>query len=98
MEANQPLFGEKNVESNILMWLDVTVNHDMVSLLRQKVNYVKVFNDPDVCVHHIMSIKNENIFLIVSGSLGEQIVPVVHQEHQLRSIFVFCSNKSYHQQ
>ena len=42
--------------------------------------------------------KDENIFLIVSGALGSTSVPKVHPVSQINSIFVFCGNKSRHEQ
>jgi Tfp pilus assembly protein PilF len=36
--------------------------------------------------------------MIISGSFGQQIVPHVHKMSQVDSIFIFCSNKKYHEQ
>ena len=36
--------------------------------------------------------------MIISGALGQHIVPVVHNMSQVDSIFIFCSNKQYHEQ
>ena len=36
--------------------------------------------------------------MIISGSLGQHIVPRVHKMIQVDSIFIFCGNKKYHEQ
>jgi tetratricopeptide (TPR) repeat protein len=36
--------------------------------------------------------------MIISGSLGQHIVPRVHNMSQVDSIFIFCGNKQYHEQ
>ena len=40
----------------------------------------------------------EKACMIISGSLGQHIVPRVHNMSQVDSIFIFCSNKKYHEQ
>ena len=35
--------------------------------------------------------------MIVSGALGQQIVPRIHALSQIHSIFVFCQNRTYHE-
>src|ERR1700721_265239 len=36
--------------------------------------------------------------MIISGSLGQHIVPRVHNMSQVDSFFIFCDNKKYHEQ
>jgi tetratricopeptide (TPR) repeat protein len=36
--------------------------------------------------------------MIISGSLGQHIVPRVHNMSQVDSIFIFCGNKKHHEQ
>lgn len=46
--------------------------------LQQVVNIVNTFDDVDKCVDFIDNIKEEKIFMISSGTLGQEIVPIVH--------------------
>jgi tetratricopeptide (TPR) repeat protein len=41
---------------------------------------------------------NEKACMIISGALGQHIVPRVHTMSQVDSIFIFCGNKKYHEQ
>jgi hypothetical protein len=36
--------------------------------------------------------------MIISGSLGQHIVPRVHDMSQVDSIFIFCDNTQYHEE
>ena len=39
----------------------------------------------------------KRIILIVSGALGKDLVPQIHQHSNICSIFVYCGNKTLHQ-
>jgi hypothetical protein len=42
--------------------------------------------------------KDEKACMLISGSLGQHIVPQVHDMSQVDSIFIFCDNKAWHEQ
>jgi hypothetical protein len=42
--------------------------------------------------------KQDRIIFIVSGRLGQKIVPRTHQLQQVFSIYVYCSDKKRHSQ
>ena len=50
------------------------------------------------CIQFLETISNEKACMIISGSLGQHIVPQVHNMSQVDSIFIFCSDKEYHEQ
>ncbi|CAF1191529.1 unnamed protein product [Didymodactylos carnosus] len=93
---------ERNLESNTVMWLDANIdstedNRRAKARLRQTINYLRTFDDADQCVECISLVRTENIFLIVSGSLGQTVVPLIHDTRHVQSIYVFCSNKEWHE-
>ena len=45
-----------------------------------------------------MKFNDEKAFVIVSGSLGQHLVPNIHDMPQLDAIYIFCGNKSRHEQ
>ena len=54
---------------------------------------------PKSAVEFLDRIKKEKDFpRIVSGSLGRQVVPEIERKPQLEFIYVFCGNKSAHEQ
>lgn len=46
----------------------------------------------------MISITNENIFMIISGSLGDKLVPEIEHIIKLRRIYIFCVNQSKHEE
>ncbi|CAF3625049.1 unnamed protein product [Adineta steineri] len=92
---------ELNYEDITLIWLDENVNENIDCLdtkchLNTIANYLKVFADPQKTIDFIRSAHNEHIFLIVSGSFGESIVPQIHDAQQLKVIYIFCLDKDKH--
>ncbi|CAF4185219.1 unnamed protein product, partial [Adineta steineri] len=63
--------------------------------LRQVVNTVETFTDVNKCLN---SINDEKIFMILSGRLGQTIISHIHNIFSLHSIYIFCSNKTQHEQ
>jgi len=41
---------------------------------------------------------NDKACMIISGSIGQHIMPRIHNMSQVDSIFIFCANKKYHEQ
>jgi hypothetical protein len=88
----------QNHEKFILFWLDSLVNKsqeniDAQKLLRKAINRLKTFQDKDKCMEYIRTLYNERIVLIVSGRLGQEVVPIVHRCRNLIAIYVYCLDK-----
>jgi hypothetical protein len=97
---SQPQVG--NAENFVIVWLDasIDINTDTKKTkeqLQQIANIIKMFTDPEEYRTFIGSIKDEKIFLIISGTLREQFVPTVQEATQIDSTYVFCSNKEKHE-
>ena len=86
-----------------LVWLDGNMDEDnadyrhSITKLRQVVNTINTFVDPNECIRFINSIKEEATFMISSGALGQTTVPVIHDKSQVDRIYIFCGNKTYHE-
>jgi tetratricopeptide (TPR) repeat protein len=93
---------EDCMEDFIIIWLDATINSDRDILFKRQcflqtpANCIRTFVDQNKCVEYIQEIHNEQIFLIVSGSLGQIVVPLVHDLSQVSQIYVFCADKLVH--
>jgi tetratricopeptide (TPR) repeat protein len=90
----QPVLGTS--ENFIIFWLDSKVTNsteETISKLRTIVKTVKIFTDIDQCIKSLIDIKNEKVFLVISNSIGQEIVPIVQQFTQLDSIYVLCNRK-----
>jgi hypothetical protein len=92
------------VQNVLLIWLDENINNksadirSTITKLRDSVNNISIFTDGEQCVHFLENMGNEKACIIISGSLGQQIVPRVHNMSQVDSIFIFCTNQKYHEQ
>ena len=69
-----------------------------LSQLRRAVNTINTYRDVNQCIQFLQTIENEKACLIISGSLGQTVVPQVHDMIQIDCIFIFCGNQQYHEQ
>ncbi|CAF3902064.1 unnamed protein product [Rotaria sp. Silwood1] len=88
------------IQNYTLFWLDTNINVDddyyrnTITKLQSIVNNIHVFNDSDECVHFLNKIKKQKVFMLVSGSVSQHILPRIHQMSQLTVVFILCENKS----
>ena len=88
-----------------LVWLDAS-NDDVsddgwrenIPRLRRIINTIDTFIDIGECIQFLGDIKDEMIFLVVTGYVGQHMVPIVHDITQLDSIYILCGNASRHNQ
>jgi hypothetical protein len=90
---------DQNFETYCLIWLDASVNESQENIqaqkeLRTSINHLITFEEEQQCFQYIKSIpKDDRIILIVSGRLGQIIVPEIVKYRQIVSIYVYCMNK-----
>jgi len=99
--ANQPM--NSNLESFACLWLDQNVNstqdnRDTQKELRQVINHLRTFDNSEECEQYIGQITQEKVVLIVSGGLGRQLVPRLHDLPQFSACYVFCQDKKANEQ
>ncbi|CAF0886118.1 unnamed protein product [Rotaria sordida] len=92
-----------NLESFACLWLDQNVdstqdNRDTQLELRKIINHLRTFDNNDECEEYIRQITQEKVVLIVSGSLGRQVVPRLHDLAQFSACYVFCQDKKANEQ
>lgn len=89
-------------QNTVLIWLDNNIDENdkqcqnTIGHLSQTVSRVKTVTDGERCVQMLQTLEEEMVYMVVSGALGEKLVPRVHNLPQIDSIFVFCGNKTYH--
>ncbi|CAF0820146.1 unnamed protein product [Rotaria sordida] len=99
--VDQPM--NSNLESFACLWLDQNVNSTKDNLqtqkeLRQVINHLRIFDNIDECEQYIRQITNEKLVLIVSGSLGRQVVPQLHDLPQFSACYIFCQDQKANEQ
>ena len=92
------LIDDDNLEIFSLIWLDSGVdeihNEDTKQKLQSSLNYFKGFQNGTECQQYIeQRSKDDRLVMIVSGRLGREVVPNIHQLRQVSSIYVFCMDK-----
>ncbi|CAF4085820.1 unnamed protein product, partial [Rotaria sordida] len=102
--AALPQSARRIIQNFLLVWLDANVDEskedfqNSLKHLRRIVASITTFTDAQQCFDYLSGITKEKAFMIVSGSLGRKIVPEMEAMPQLESVYVFCSNQSYHEQ
>ncbi|CAF3311716.1 unnamed protein product [Rotaria socialis] len=92
------------IKNFLLVWLDANLDEskpdfkNSLTNLQQIVVSIRTFIDAEQCIRFIRDIKEEKVVLIISGSLGQTVIPNICTCSQLDSIYVFCSNQSIHEQ
>ena len=100
----RPQLNARLVQNVLLIWLDQNIDENnadccnTIKQLRRVVNSVNTFTDRDQCVDFLTDIDKENVCIIISGTLCQDIVPFIHDIAQLHSILIFCGNNKYHEQ
>ncbi|CAF3164126.1 unnamed protein product [Rotaria socialis] len=81
-----------------LIWLDANTNskdyRDTEQNLRSIINRLEKFHDITKCQKYISERSQyERVVMIVSGRMGEKIVPFIYKLRQVISIYVYCMDK-----
>jgi hypothetical protein len=82
----------RNVENYILVWLDCNINklkdyyRNSIVDLQNIINSIYMFKDIDQCVDFLIDVENEKVFMIISSSLAQQIIPIIQNVSQIDPI------------
>ncbi|CAF5127856.1 unnamed protein product, partial [Rotaria sp. Silwood1] len=93
----------RELQNSLLVWLDTNFDESKgdykksIQHLRNILETVTTFTDIDECIDFLSDIENENVFMIISGALGQHIIPVIQECPQLVSIYIFCDNQLIHE-
>ena len=94
-------------KSYVFVWCDPSIGqkptvHDdkhtimqLAHVVNRNRQLVHTFNDLASCRKFITHVNN--VCLITSGSMGETLVPSIHNLEQVHSIYIFCLNKAKHE-
>ncbi|CAF1028530.1 unnamed protein product [Rotaria sordida] len=92
------------LQNFLLVWLDANLDESKKDFkkslrhLRRVVASITTFTDAQECVNFLSEIKREKVFMIVSGSLGQHVIPDIEAWPQLESVYVFCRDQVAHEQ
>ncbi|CAF3878213.1 unnamed protein product [Adineta steineri] len=95
---------QRTAQNYLLVWVDASIDEtnkdcqDTLAQLKNVVNDVSLCTQPDQCVQVLNQFDHERAFVITSGSLGQHLVPEIHDVPHLDAIYIFCGDKSRHQE
>jgi tetratricopeptide (TPR) repeat protein len=98
ISSNHP--STRLIENFIVIWLDSNMNEtnddyrNSLTSLRHIVNTIKTFTNTNSCIDFLIQIKDEKVFMIVSGALAQTTVPHMQPMSKIDSIYIFCGNKA----
>ncbi|CAF3387338.1 unnamed protein product, partial [Rotaria sp. Silwood2] len=112
MSSNPSILAFEDVRKNAdiidhdiscIIWLDANVNTNERRSAEQKltsiVKHFEKFQDKEQCQKYIEErSRKDRLVIVVSGQLGKEIVPSVHNLQQVTSIYVYCMNKEINEQ
>ena len=102
--SNAPHIRHRRVQNFLLIWVDANIDQtnkdcqNTLKKLRSVVNDVNICTEPEQCIQCLNDIDKEKAFIIVSGSLGQHLVPNIHAMPHVDAIYIFCGNKSRHEE
>ena len=105
MPSSGTLISETNRSDDIIIiWLDENITNPEKLLSSQRktlllsfLKSIRPFVDSSNCRQFVEKLTDVRIFFVVSSSLGENIVPIIHDLAQLTYIYVFCADKTKHE-
>jgi len=92
------------LQNFLLIWLDADLNENnedfknSINQLKRLVLSIETFTDAQECIDFLSNIENQKVFMIVSGAMGEKTIPKIESWTQLELVYVFCGNRTYHEQ
>ncbi|CAF1131454.1 unnamed protein product [Didymodactylos carnosus] len=99
LSTSENFFLNNSAEPYTVIWLDVQVNATKENLGSQiKLRSMAECNllvavHPNKCEEYLHQQSNEKLILIISGQLGREFVPRVHDLPQLSAIYVYYFHK-----
>ncbi|CAF3663182.1 unnamed protein product [Adineta steineri] len=94
---------QRMTQNYLLIWVDVSIDEgkkdcqDTLTQLKNVVNDINLCTESEQCIQALNKAEKEQAFVITSGSLGQHLVPEIHDIPQLNAIYIFCGDESKHQ-
>jgi hypothetical protein len=88
------------LQNHQLVWLNAHIDESNVFYqndiiqLQTIVNSMDTFIDPDQCVNYLTDIAPEKVFMIVSKTISEEMIPLIYDISQLDAIYIFSENEA----
>ncbi|CAF1462350.1 unnamed protein product [Adineta steineri] len=94
---------QRMAQNYLLIWVDTGIDEtdkdcqNTLAQLKSVVNDVNLCTEPNQCIQVLNKFHKDRAFVVTSGSLGQHLIPEIHDMPQLDTIYIFCGNKSRHE-
>jgi hypothetical protein len=100
--SSEERWRRKNYEDFVVVWLDANIKKSAANVkafreLRRIVSRLEIFDKDKECFQYVQKFKDEKVFMIVSGFLGEKFVPRLPSLAQIASVYLYCYTKDRHE-
>jgi hypothetical protein len=99
-ESKSMSISDTKAEKFVLIWLDQNINKNRDSVeseqkLRAIVNLLVTFDKTNDAIDFINRVQDQQIYLIISGELGEQLLSIrqIVDSSKLNSIYIYCHDQ-----
>jgi tetratricopeptide (TPR) repeat protein len=96
---------KKRITQNfLLIWVDARIDEstedcqNTLAQLQRVVNDINIFTKVNEAIDFLNEVHGMKAFLIVEGTIGQHLLPLIHDIPQLDAIYIFCDNKPEHEQ
>ncbi|CAF3486667.1 unnamed protein product [Rotaria socialis] len=87
------LDAKKSKESSNVDYLNRSIDFSTL------ISHIHVFDDVDQCCEYLLSKDQaDKVLLIVSGSIGEKVLPCIHDITQIIGVYIFCNDVEKHRE
>ncbi|UJR19758.1 hypothetical protein I4U23_022892 [Adineta vaga] len=80
----------------VLIWFDESIDDQLKQTIEQLNGHVITCISKDEFLHSINSIQNETMIVIISGKLAVDVLPIIHDNTNIDSIYIFCMNACHY--
>ncbi|CAF1486514.1 unnamed protein product [Adineta steineri] len=89
---------ENNLHEYVVLIVDIHDNHYLFENLPKIIskNHVHAFNDIETSLEFIHNLHDENIFLIISGTLGKDHAHKLVAQSQVVGVYIYCMDENRH--
>ncbi|CAF4785838.1 unnamed protein product, partial [Rotaria socialis] len=90
------------IENCVVIWADRNIDlnnsdcQNTIANLRGIVNQVNPYTTLGECIEWLNENKEETVFIITSGALGQQLVSEIYNMPTLAAVYIFCGDKQRH--
>ncbi|CAF1476517.1 unnamed protein product [Adineta ricciae] len=95
----------RHIDQNyLLIWLNPYFNENnencrnFVTHLRNIFSTIHTFTDVDHCIDYLTDVKKEKVFMIISSTIDQNLIHLIHDIYQLDSIYILRESLSWHEQ